>query len=130
MDTILFNLIWIIPLFTVLVGAPIPAAHPRFLKTIHAFSATTVLAIVCYLTYRVYAMSGIPADEAAAPLVLRFFTDIPWKSTGTIRQKQRLLNGLYDFPCLISAAVRAKIACAIFPGTAGKTHLRILAFHI
>ena len=36
MDTILFNLIWIIPLLTVLVCVPISANHGKLLKTIHA----------------------------------------------------------------------------------------------
>jgi len=78
MDNILFNLIWILPLLTVLVCVPVPAAREKLLKSIHAVSVSVVLVIVCYLTYRVYALSGTPADAAAAPLALRFFTDIPW----------------------------------------------------
>lgn len=78
METILFNSIWVIPLLTVLVCAPIPAVHDKMLKALHATSATLVLAIVCFLTYRVYTLMGTPANEAAAPLLLRFFTDIPW----------------------------------------------------
>ena len=80
MDTILFNLIWIIPLLTVLVCVPISANHGKLLKTIHATSATFVLLLVCFLVYRVYALSGTPVDENAAPLFLRFFTNIPWIS--------------------------------------------------
>ncbi|MCQ2106643.1 MAG: NADH-quinone oxidoreductase subunit M [Fibrobacter sp.] len=50
----------------------------KLIKGIHAFSGTFVLALVGYLTYRVYTLSGAPIDENAAPLALRFFTDIPW----------------------------------------------------
>ncbi len=78
METLLFNLIWIIPLVTVILAVPVSARHENILKGLHATSATLVLLLVCYLTYRVYAMSGLPTDEAAAPLFLRFFTDIPW----------------------------------------------------
>ena len=78
MDTLLFNAIWIIPLLTVLVCAPIPAVHAKVIKWIHAVSTTFVLFAVCYLTYRVYALQGSPVDEYAAPLLLRFFTDMPW----------------------------------------------------
>ena len=35
METILFNLIWVIPLLTVLVCIPIPATNERLLKVIH-----------------------------------------------------------------------------------------------
>jgi NADH-quinone oxidoreductase subunit M len=80
MDTILFNLIWVIPLFTVLACIPIPESHAKLLRGIHTVSASVVLAIVCYLTFRVYAMGSASASEAAAPLLLRFFTDIPWLS--------------------------------------------------
>ena len=80
METILFNQIWIIPLITVLACIPISASHEKLLRGIHTASASIVLAIVCYLAYRVYAMAGTPANEAAAPLALRFFTDIPWLS--------------------------------------------------
>jgi len=66
METILFNSIWVIPLLTVLVCAPIPAVHDKMLKALHATSATLVLAIVCFLTYRVYTLMGTPANEAAA----------------------------------------------------------------
>ena len=62
MDTLLFNLIWIIPLFTVLVCAPISSQKESLLKTIHAVSGTFVLLLVGYLTYRLYTL-GI--DSAA-----------------------------------------------------------------
>lgn len=78
MDTLLFNLIWLIPLLTVLVCVPIPRSKMKLIKGIHAFSGTFVLALVGYLTYRVYTLSGAPIDDNAAPLALRFFTDIPW----------------------------------------------------
>ena len=80
METILFNQIWIIPLITVLACIPIAASHVKLLRGIHTASATLVLGIVCYLAFRVYAMGDAPANEAAAPLLLRFFTDIPWLS--------------------------------------------------
>ena len=80
MNTILFNLIWVIPLITVLACVLIPVKYEKTLRAIHVTSATIVLAIVCYLTYAVYALSGTPADTITAPLVLRFFTDIPWLS--------------------------------------------------
>lgn len=78
MDTLLFNAIWIIPLLTVLFCAPISAVHSKLIKAFHATSATVVLLIVCYLTYKVYALSGTPGNELTAPFTLRFFTDIPW----------------------------------------------------
>lgn len=78
MDTLLFNLIWLVPLFTVLVCAPIPSAKAKLIKGIHGTSATLVLLLVGYLTYRLYMLSGTPANEATAPLLLQFFTDIPW----------------------------------------------------
>ena len=68
------------PLLTVLACVLIPATYEKTLRTIHVTSATIVLAIVCYLTYAIYALSGTPTDPAAAPLALRFFTDIPWLS--------------------------------------------------
>ena len=80
MNTILFNSIWVLPLLTVLACVLIPATYEKTLRTIHVTSATIVLAIVCYLTYAIYALSGTPTDPAAAPLALRFFTDIPWLS--------------------------------------------------
>lgn len=80
MDTILFNLIWIIPILTVLACIPIPETRTKLLKALHATSASVVLIAVCYLTYRVYALMGEPVSEAAAPLALRFLTDIPWLS--------------------------------------------------
>jgi len=78
MDTILFNLIWVIPLLTVLVCIPVPARHAKLLRGIHTASATAVLISVCYLTYRIFMLSGTPSSDAASPLVLRFLTDIPW----------------------------------------------------
>ena len=78
METILFNLIWVIPLLTVLVCIPIPATSERLLKVIHTASVSFVLLVVCALTYRVYALGAAPADPASAPFALRFFTDIPW----------------------------------------------------
>lgn len=81
MDTLLFNLIWLIPLLTVFVCIPIPGTKAKLIKSIHAISGTFVLGLAGYLTYRVYALSGTPVDENAAPLMLRFFTDIPWIST-------------------------------------------------
>ena len=80
MNTILFNSIWVLPLLTVLACVLIPATYEKTLRTIHVTSATIVLAIVCYLTYAIYALSGTPTNPAAAPLALRFFTDIPWLS--------------------------------------------------
>ena len=81
MDTLLFNLIWLIPLLTVIVCVPISGTKAKLIKGIHATSGTLVLAIAGYLTYRVYALSGLPANENTLPLALRFFTDIPWIST-------------------------------------------------
>lgn len=78
MDILLFNLIWVIPLLTVLVCIPIPASHAKLLRGLHTASASAVLLMVCYLAYRVFMLSGTPASDAASPLVLRFLTDIPW----------------------------------------------------
>lgn len=78
METLLFNLIWLIPLFTVLICIPVSKDNTKLLKAIHTFSGTVVLGLVGYLTYFVYAANGSPTNEAAAPLLLRFFTDIPW----------------------------------------------------
>ena len=80
METILFNLIWVIPLLTVLVCIPIPATSEKLLKVIHTASVSFVLLVVCVLTYRVYTLGAAPADPASAPFTLRFFTDIPWMS--------------------------------------------------
>ena len=80
METILFNQIWIIPLITVLACIPISASHAKLLRGIHTASASLVLAIVCFLTYRVYSMGAAPATDATNPLLLRFFIDIPWLS--------------------------------------------------
>ena len=62
MDTLLFNLIWILPLITVLACAPISAQKETLLKTIHATSGTIVLLLVGYLTYRLYTLG---VDSAA-----------------------------------------------------------------
>ena len=78
METILFNLIWVIPLLTVLACIPIPATSERLLKFIHTASVSFVLLVVCVLTYRVYTLGAAPTDPASAPFALRFFTDIPW----------------------------------------------------
>ncbi len=78
MDTLLFNLIWLIPLLTVLVCAPISSHKTKLIKSIHAVSGTLVLALVGYLTYRVHALAALPPSEHTAPFALRFFTDIPW----------------------------------------------------
>lgn len=78
MDTMLFNLIWIIPLFTVLVCAFIPSKKESLLKTIHAASGTLVLLLVGYLTYRLYTLGVESANTASAPLLLHYFMDIPW----------------------------------------------------
>ena len=78
MDTLLFNLIWIIPLFTVLVCAPIPSHKESLLKTIHAFSGTLVLLLVGYLTYRLYTLGIDSAAADSAPILLHYYMDIPW----------------------------------------------------
>lgn len=79
MDTLLFNLIWIIPLLTVLVCAPIPQSKCSALKIIHAISVTIVLALVCYLTYRLKIL-GVETSENA-PLFLHYYMDFPWLYT-------------------------------------------------
>ena len=66
MDTLLFNLIWIIPLFTVLVCAPISSQKESLLKTIHAVSGTFVLLLVGYLTYRLYTLGIDTAAKESA----------------------------------------------------------------
>ena len=72
MDTLLFNLIWIIPLFTVLVCAPIPSHKESLLKTIHALSGTLVLFLVGHLTYRLYTLGIGSANADYAPLLLHY----------------------------------------------------------
>ena len=81
MDSLLFNLIWIIPLFTVLVCAPIPSQKESLLKTIHAASGTLVLVLVGYLTYRLYTLGIGSASADSAPLLLHYYMDIPWIHT-------------------------------------------------
>lgn len=78
MDTLLFNLIWIIPLITVLVCAPIDGKRQSLLKTIHAASGTLVLLLVGYLTYRLYTLGIESAAKESAPLLLHYYMDIPW----------------------------------------------------
>jgi len=80
METVLFNLIWVIPLLTVLACIPIPSTCERALRAVHTASVSFVLLIVCVLTYRVFALGATPADPASTPFALRFFTDIPWLS--------------------------------------------------
>ena len=78
MDTLLFNLIWILPLITVLACAPISAQKETLLKTIHATSGTIVLLLVGYLTYRLYTLGVDSAAKESAPLLLHYYMDIPW----------------------------------------------------
>ena len=81
MDTLLFNLIWILPLITVLACAPISAQKETLLKTIHAVSGTLVLLLVGYLTYRLYTLGIDSASAESAPLLLHYYMDIPWIHT-------------------------------------------------
>ena len=78
MDTLLFNVIWAIPLLAVFISVPIPSSKIKLIKILHTVSGTIVMGIIGYLTYRVYTMGAEPADPKAFPLLLRFFTDIPW----------------------------------------------------
>jgi NADH-quinone oxidoreductase subunit M len=78
MDTLLFNLIWILPLITVLACAPISAQKETLLKTIHATSGTIILLLVGYLTYRLYTLGVDSAAKESAPLLLHYYMDIPW----------------------------------------------------
>ena len=78
MDTLLFNLIWVIPLITVLVCAPIDGKRQSLLKTIHAASGTLVLLLVGFLTYRLYSLGIENAAKESAPLLLHYYMDIPW----------------------------------------------------
>ena len=78
MDTLLFNVIWVIPLLAVAICAPIPGTKIKLIKAIHVVTETFVMATIAYLTYRVFTMGSAPADPKAFPLLLRFFTDIPW----------------------------------------------------
>lgn len=78
METLLFNIIWVIPLLAVAICAPIPNSKIKIVKTLHTITATIVMVIVGYLAYRVYTMGSTPVDSQALPLMLRFFTDIPW----------------------------------------------------
>lgn len=78
MDTLLFNVIWIIPLLAVAICVPIPGTKIKLIKSIHIVAEFFVIAIVAYLTYKVFSMGASPADSKAFPLLLRFFTDIPW----------------------------------------------------
>ena len=76
MDTLLFNLIWLIPSLTVAIVAPISNKKEGLIKAIHTISATLVLAIIAYLTYKVYALP-VPNVEGSA-ISFHFFTSIPW----------------------------------------------------
>lgn len=104
METLLFNLIWLIPILTVLVCIPISKEKTTLLKTIHTASGSLVLALVGYLTYYLYSVSGTPANETAAPLLLRFFTDIPWLNAFNVHYIVGA-DGLNMFLLLLTAVI-------------------------
>lgn len=77
-STILFNLIWIIPLVAVLVCVPIPRTRVKAIKRIHLASAGIALAIASGLvayTYRLTMPLGIPTGNK--PFV-QYLTDFEW----------------------------------------------------
>ncbi|MCQ2096569.1 MAG: NADH-quinone oxidoreductase subunit M [Fibrobacter sp.] len=104
METLLFNLIWLIPLLTVIVCIPVPKTNTKLLKGIHTFSGSLVLALVGYLTYFVYAQGSAAVHESAAPLLLRFFTDIPWLQAFNVHYIVGA-DGLNMFLLLLTAVI-------------------------
>lgn len=104
METLLFNLIWLIPILTVLVCIPVSKEKTNILKAIHTTSGTLVLGLVGYLTYYLYSVSGTPAHESAAPLLLRFFTDIPWLNAFNVHYIVGA-DGLNMFLLLLTAVI-------------------------
>ena len=77
-STVLFNLIWIIPLVAVLVCVPIPRTHANLIKRIHLASAGIALIIASALVVRTYELTmplGIPTGNK--PFV-QYLTDFEW----------------------------------------------------
>jgi len=77
-DIILLNLVWTLPLLTVLLCIPVPRAKAQWVKLVHAGSALVNVIISAYLTVRVYSLAmtdGIPAGNKPN---IYFLTDLPW----------------------------------------------------
>jgi len=78
METILLNLVWMLPLLTLLVCIPIPRAQTGRLKLVHAFSALLNVMITVFLAFKTYGLAmtdGIPVGNKPR---LYFLTDLPW----------------------------------------------------
>ncbi|MCK9183097.1 MAG: NADH-quinone oxidoreductase subunit M [Fibrobacteraceae bacterium] len=78
--TFLFNLIWLIPLLTVLITVPIPRTHTVAIKRIHLASAGLELLISAGLVFRTFQLTmplGLPTGNK--PFV-QYLTDINWLS--------------------------------------------------
>ncbi len=81
LDTILFNLIWVLPLLTVALCVPISRTQTKTIKRIHLASAGVILADSIYLVYRVFGLAmaeGIPQGNKPT---LQFLTDFNWLSS-------------------------------------------------
>ncbi len=104
METLLFNLIWLIPILTVLVCIPVPKTKTKILKIIHTFSGTVVLGIVGYLTYHLYMVSKASAASEDGSMVLRYFTDIPWLQAFNVHYIVGA-DGLNIFLLLLTAVI-------------------------
>ena len=77
-DSLLLNLIWVLPILTVLLCLPVPRANRNAVQLIHAGSALLNLVIAAYLTVRVYSLSmaaGVPTGNQPT---LHFLTDLSW----------------------------------------------------
>lgn len=78
LDALLLNLVWVLPLLTLLACVPVPRAKVQTLKLVHAGSALLNVVLNAYLLVRVYGLAmaqGVPAGNKP---VLYFLTDLPW----------------------------------------------------
>lgn len=78
LESTLLNLVWILPILTVLLALPLPRSRARELKLLHASSALLNVVLNVFLTVRLYAQTmaaGIPTGNKP---VLQYVTDLSW----------------------------------------------------
>lgn len=74
----LLNLIWFLPVLTVIVSLVIPRQQTQTIKMFHAVCAFANVVLCLFFTVKIYGLamaSGIPEGNA---LQLQYVTDIPW----------------------------------------------------